>query len=218
MAHYNGPKARINRRFAVKPEKSAASEEVQQIVPIFESAGAVRALKNRPFPPGMARAHGRKSVYGQSLAEKQKIKYYFGISERQLRKLYSIAKRQKGNTADNLKVLCERRLDNVIRRAGLCKTRPQARQGVAHGHFLVNGVRTDVASFSVRPGDVITVSSAAKLREMYKMISDEAAKGVDLPWLSFDAENLTVTVTSLPMAEDFSLPVEMGLVVEFLAR
>ncbi|MDO5113799.1 MAG: 30S ribosomal protein S4 [Planctomycetia bacterium] len=210
MAHYNGPKARINRRLASKQD--------ERLVPIFESAGAVRALERRPFAPGMARAHGRKSVYGQSLAEKQKIKYYYGLSERQLRKLYSIAKRQKGNTGDNLKILCERRLDNVIRRAGLCKTRPQARQGVAHRHFLVNGRPTNVASFSVRPGDVISVASSQKLQELYKLIAADNSTGMDLPWLSVDMENLTITVTSMPMAEDFSLPVEIGLVVEFLAR
>ncbi len=211
MAHYNGPRARVNRRYASKKQ-----DEVS--VPIYENSGAVRALARRPFPPGMARAHGRKSVYAESLGEKQKIKYYYGISERQLRKLYDIAKRQKGNTGDNLKILCERRLDNVIRRAGLAVTRPQARQGIAHGHFLVNGHPTNVASFSVRPGDVITVSSKEKLREMYKTIGSTNDKIVDLPWLSVDLENLTITVTSMPMAEDFSLPVEIGLVVEFLAR
>ncbi len=214
MAHYVGPKARINRRFVVKSN----DEDKSNVIGIFESAGALRATKKRPVGPGMARPRGRKSVYGQSLAEKQKIKYAYGISERQLRKLYETAKRQQGNTGENLQVLCERRLDNVIRRAGLCKTRPQARQGVAHRHFLVNGVPTTSASFAVRPGDVITVCKNEKLREMYKGIFAEMSTVSASAWLIVDAESLTITVTSMPMAADFSLPVEIELVVEFLAR
>ena len=212
MAHYVGPKARINRRFCAKVEG--------EYINVFESNGAVKATSKRPTAPGMARPRGRKSVYGQSLAEKQKIKYYYGISERQLRNLYQIAKRQKGNTGDNLKVLCERRLDNVLRRAGVCRTRPQARQGVAHRHFCVNGRPTDVASFAVRPGDVITVRPGTdpKLMEMYKAIYAELGTTAMVPWLTVDADTLTVTVTSLPMASDFTMPVEIGLVVEFLAR
>ena len=214
MAHYVGPKARINRRFAVKSNDETKGD----ILGIFESAGALRATKRRPFAPGMARPRGRKSVYGQSLAEKQKIKYAYGISERQLRKLYAIAKRQQGNTGENLKVLCERRLDNVIRCAGLAKTRPQARQGVAHRHFLVNGVPTTCASFSVRPGDVISVKKNEKLQEMYKGIFEEMKAVANPAWLTVDEENLAITVTSMPMAADFCLPIEIDLVVEFLAR
>jgi len=185
---------------------------------IFESAGAIRATTKRPFAPGMARPRGRKSVYGQSLAAKQAIKYAYGISERQLRKLYAISKRQQGNTGENLKVLCERRLDNVIRRAGLAKTRPQARQGVAHRHFLVNGVPTTSASFSVRPGDVISVKKNEKLQEMYKGIFEEMKASCANAWLVVDEEKLAITVTSMPMAADFTLPVEIDLVIEFLAR
>lgn len=202
MAHHTGPKARVNRRLGLL---------------IFENSGAARALERRPSAPGMARARGRKSVYGQSLAEKQKIKYYYGISERQLRKLYTVAKRQKGNTGENLMVLCERRLDNVLRRAGFCKTRPQARQGIAHGHFLVNGRPTDVASFSVRPGDVISLRQKGKSKELYQLIAETEANP-NIPWLDVDKKDMVVKVTSLPMPEDFTLPVEIGLVIEFLAR
>ncbi|MDO4424831.1 MAG: 30S ribosomal protein S4 [Planctomycetia bacterium] len=212
MAHYVGPKARINRRFVVKTHDGEARMD------IFESAGAIRATTKRPFAPGMARPRGRKSVYGQSLAAKQAIKYAYGISERQLRKLYAISKRQQGNTGENLKVLCERRLDNVIRRAGLAKTRPQARQGVAHRHFLVNGVPTTSASFSVRPGDVISVKKSEKLQEMYKGIFEEMKASCANAWLVVDEEKLAITVTSMPMAADFTLPVEIDLVIEFLAR
>lgn len=204
MAHYNGPKARINRRLGAQ---------------IYENNGVLRATSRRSTPPGMARPRGRKSVYGESLAEKQKIKYYYGISERQLRKLFATSKRQKGNTGDNLKVLCERRLDNVVRRAGFCRTRPQARQGIAHGHFIVNGRPTDVASFLVRPGDVITVRKSEKLQEMYKLTWAEIGTSADIGWLAVDGNELTIAVTSAPLPEDFSAPVDkIGLVIEFLAR
>ena len=204
MAHHNGPKARINRRFGAQ---------------IYENNGVIKAAGKRPQPPGMARARGRKSVYGESLAEKQKIKYYYGISERQLRKLYATSKRQKGNTGDNLKVLCERRLDNVVRRAGFTRTRPQARQGIAHGHFLVNGCPTDVASFLVRPGDIVTVRKNEKLQEMYKLTWADKGTPSELSWLLVDGENLSITVTSLPLPQDFTAPVDkIGLVIEFLAR
>ncbi len=204
MAHYNGPKARINRRLGAQ---------------IYENTGVLRSTSKRNTPPGMARPRGRKSVYGESLAEKQKIKYFYGISERQLRKMYATSKRQKGNTGDNLKVLCERRLDNVVRRAGFCRTRPQARQGIAHGHFLVNGVPTNVASFLVRPGDVVTVRKNEKLQEMYKLTWAEIGTPADLGWIVADGNSLTLTVTSYPLPEDFTAPVDkIGLVIEFLAR
>ena len=204
MAHHNGPKARINRRFGAQ---------------IYENSGVLKAASRRTSPPGMARSHGRKSVYGESLAEKQKIKYYYGISERQLRKLYATSKRQKGNTGDNLKILCERRLDNVIRRAGFCRTRPQARQGIAHGHFAVNGKPTDVASFLVRPGDVITVRKSEKLQEFYKLNWAEIGTQANLSWMIVEGDSLTISVTSLPLPDDFTAPVsKIGLVIEFLAR
>jgi small subunit ribosomal protein S4 len=202
MSRYTGPKARINRRLGAM---------------LFESSGAARASDRRPNPPGMSLPRGRRSTYGQALAEKQKIKYYYGLGERQLRKLFDKAKRSKGNTGDHLLELCECRLDNVVRRAGFTLTRPQARQGVAHGHFLLNGHRADVPSISVRPGDVIEVKNRKNLVEFYSGLrAQQESQFVD--WLSVADDSLAVTVTRLPGPDDISLPVEIGMVIELLSR
>lgn len=203
MARYNGPKARINRRLGLL---------------VFENTGAAKAFDRRPQAPGMARPRGRKSVYGQSLAEKQKIKYYYGLCERQLRKLFDKAKRQKGNTGENLLILCERRMDNVIRRAGLTRTRPQSRQGIAHGHFLLNGRKTDVASVLVRPGDVISVRNKEAIKNLYtELLATEGANNT-LSWLAIDPQTMDITILSYPTVEEVSLPVEIGMVIELMSR
>lgn len=202
MSRYTGPKARINRRLGGM---------------IFESAGAAKAADRRPNPPGMAMRPRRISKYGEALREKQKIKYYYGLHERQLRRYFDKARRQAGNTGENLLILCERRLDSVIRQAGLTKTRPQARQGVCHGHFLVNGRLTDVASALVETGTQIWVKRRPNISAIYRERLTEA-DGATADWLSLDAEALKVTVLRLPTAESITLPVDIGLVVELLSR
>ncbi len=202
MAHHTGPKARINRRFGAL---------------LFENSGAARAFDRRPNPPGMSLPRGRRSTYGQSLAEKQKIKYYYGLGERQLRRLYDMARRQTGNTGSHLLELCERRLDNVVRRAGFAISRPQARQGIAHGHFLVNGKRVDIPSYLVRPGDVIEVKNRPNLIEMYSAVrAEQDTQLVD--WINVSDDTLAATVNRLPGPDDISLPVEVGMVIELLSR
>lgn len=202
MSRYTGPKARINRRFSAL---------------LYENAGATRAFERRDTPPGM-HPRGRKAGnYGTALAEKQKIKYYYGLGERQLRRYYAKAQAGKGNTAVDLLLMCERRLDNVVRRAGLTKTRPQARQGIVHGHFKVNGIKVDKPSYLLRPGDVVEIRGRENLKNLYRgVIANNPPQPLD--WLAFDAENLTITVLSLPTANDISLPVDGNIVVEFLAR
>lgn len=202
MARYTGPKARINRRLGAL---------------IYETDGARKAFERRSAPPGMHVRPRRPSNYGHALMEKQKVKHYYGLGERQLRRFFDKASRMKGNTGEQLLILCERRLDNVIRRAGFAKTRPQARQGVVHGHFLVNGVKVTKPSFLVRPGDVITVRAKEKLQAMYRGIAGQSStEAVD--WLTCDVENLTITVQGLPGPSDISLPVDANTVVEFLSR
>ena len=203
MARYTGPKARINRRLGGL---------------IYENSGASRAYERRQQPPGMHTRGKRPSNYGQALYEKQKIKHYYGLGERHLRKYFDAAGRKKGNTGQQMLLICERRLDNVIRRAGFAKTRPQARQGVAHGHFHVNGVRVDKPSIMVRPGDVITVRDSEKLRTLYKGLQVEAGGAGTLDWLDVDAGGLMSTVQGLPSSDDISLPVDVNMVVEFLSR
>jgi small subunit ribosomal protein S4 len=151
------------------------------------------------------------------LREKQKIKYYYGVSEKQLRRYFEIAKHSKGNTGENLLLMCERRLDNVVRRVGLAKTRPQARQGVAHGHFCVNGRKVDVPSFQVRPGDVITVRSQEALRNYYRgNLVNSSTQGLE--WAGFDSDTMTITITGKPGPTDISLGVDGNMVVEFMSR
>ncbi len=202
MGHYTGPKARINRRLGVM---------------IFEDAGAVRAADRRNTPPGMHVRAKRPSNYGAALMEKQKIKFYYGLGERQLRRFFDQASRSKGNTGENLLILCERRLDNVVRRAGYTKTRPQARQGIVHGHFQVNGVTVDKPSYILRPGDVITVRPRTNLYNVYRSLSDQT-NSEPVSWLSFDKETLRATVQGVPGPTDISLPVDANTVVEFLSR
>ena len=202
MARYIGPKARINRRLNAM---------------IYESSGAVRAADRRENPPGMHTRGRRPSNYGLALAEKQKIKHFYGLGERQLRRYFEMVSRKRGNTGEMLLLTCERRLDNVVRRTGMARTRPQARQGITHGHFQVNGVKVTKPSFMVRPGDVITVRNRDNLTTMYRGISQEES-GEPVDWLSFDAETLRATVQGNPAASDISLPVDVNIVVEFLSR
>ncbi len=202
MARYSGPKARINRRLGVM---------------IYENAGAARALERRDHPPGMHQRGRRPSNYGIALKEKQKVKHYYGLGERQLRRYFTRASRLKGNTGEQLLLLCERRIDNVIRRGGMTKTRPQSRQGVAHGHFRVNGVKVSSPSYMLRPGDVITLSERANLKTLYQsIIAENPSDGLD--WLAFDSENMALTVLGNPGPSDISLPVDANIVVEFLSR
>jgi small subunit ribosomal protein S4 len=202
MARYNAAKARVNRRLGQM---------------VYESAGAIRASQRREHPPGMKTRVRRPSNYGQALMEKQKIKHYYGMGERQLRRYYDKASRLKGNTGENLMVMCERRLDNIVRRLGYTKTRPQARQGVVHGHFQVNGVKVTKPSYLVRPGDVITVRPRPNLQIMYRSNLEEQ-QGESVEWLGIDRTTLQSTVHGMPGPSDISLPVDINTVVEFLSR
>ena len=204
MARYTGPKGRINRRLQTQ---------------IYETSGAIKALDKRGSqPPGMHTRFRRPSNYGMALMEKQKIKHYYGLGERQLRRYFVKATQQKGNTGENLLLICEQRLDNVIRRVGLCKTRSQARQGVAHGHFRVNGAKVDRPSYLLRVGDVISVRPRTNVLKLYQMIREMGVDGEGCEWVSFDSESLSATVQGKPAGSDISLPVDANTVVEFLSR
>ena len=204
MARYSGPKGRINRRLQTL---------------IYENSGAAKALEKRGNqPPGMHIRFRRTSNYGTALMEKQKIKHYYGLGERQLRRYFDKATAQKGNTGENLLIMCENRLDNVVRRVGYCKTRPQARQGVAHGHFQVNGVKVDKPSYQLRPGDVISLRPRANVLRMYQAIREQGVEGEGTEWVSFDTDKLVATVQGKPSSSDISLPVDANTVVEFLSR
>jgi small subunit ribosomal protein S4 len=202
MARYTGPKARVNRRLGTL---------------IYETAGAARALDRRNTPPGMHVRGRRPSNYGAALQEKQKIKHYYGLGERQLRRYFDSVSRKSGNTGELLLLVCERRLDNVVRRTGFSKTRPQARQGIVHGHFLVNGRKVDKPSYLLRPGDVVEVRNRENLKNLYRGVIANASPDA-LDWVSFDSESLKATMLGLPGPSDISLPVDANAVVEFLSR
>ncbi|MBX3438361.1 MAG: 30S ribosomal protein S4 [Planctomycetaceae bacterium] len=202
MGRYTGPKARVNRRLGFM---------------VFESAGAIRASERKEYPPGMAQRRRKATNYGLALNEKQKIKFYYGLREQHLRKYFDKARRMKGNTGENLLTLCERRLDNVVRRAGLAMTRPQARQGIVHAHFQLNGRTVTKPSILVRSGDVITVRNRPNLKRIYQDIVGSASN-TNCHWISLDNDDLKAIVTSLPGYDDVSLPVDVGQVVAFLSR
>ena len=202
MGHYTGPKGRINRRLGFM---------------IFENNGARKALERRETPPGMHVKRGRVSDYGRALAEKQKIKYYYGLSERQLRRLYAEASRQPGNTGEALLILCESRLDNAIRLAGFTKTRPQARQGIAHGHFQINGRKNDIPATLVRPNDLVHVKPRPEIQALYHSILSDGGSTPPI-WLGVDLEHLAVRVLQRPTMDDVTLRVNIGSVIELLSR
>jgi small subunit ribosomal protein S4 len=202
MGRYTGPKGRINRRLGAL---------------VYESAGAIRALERRETPPGMYGRRKKFSTFGAAFAEKQKIKFYYGIREAQLRRYFELARKTKGNTGETLLLLCERRLDNVVRRAGFVHTRPQARQGIVHSHFQVNGKTVSRPSIIVNAGDVVTVRNRPNLQALYRT----AVESATLPrcdWIAFDPAALKAVVTSLPGSTDISLPCDIGQVVAFMAR
>ncbi len=206
MARYTGPKGRINRRLQTQ---------------VYESNGAIKALnheKRGKQPPGMHIRFRRPSTYGTALMEKQKIKHFYGLGERQLRRYFDRATQMKGDTGENLLLMCENRLDNVVRRVGFCRTRPQARQGIAHGHFLVNGVKVDKPSYQLRPGDIITLRSRENVLKMYQRIREQGIDGEGLDWVSLDTDKLVATVSGKPSSSEISLPVDANTVVEFLSR
>jgi small subunit ribosomal protein S4 len=125
---------------------------------------------------------------------------------------------KKGNTGDQILSLCERRLDNVIRRAGFTKTRPQARQGIVHGHFYVNGIKVTSPSYQLRPGDVITIRPKEAIFNLYKSVVGDGNNQQTPDWITFDTQTLRATMVGLPGPGESSLPVDVNIVVEFLAR
>ena len=202
MGRYTGPKGRVNRRLGMN---------------VYESAGAIKATERKEYPPGMHRRRKKPTTYGAALAEKQKIKFYYGLRDRQLSRYFEKARRLKGNTGQLLLILCECRLDNVVRRAGFTLTRPQARQGIVHRHFQINGVTVSKPSIQVRPGDVITVRNRPNIQKLYTSIG-ESSNAVDTDWLAVDRDQMKAVVTTPPTYEDVQLVVDVGQVVAFMSR
>ena len=177
------------------------------------------SVTRRNYAPG-EHGQGKKklSEYGTQLREKQKTKSFYGVQERQFRKYFEMAENKKGITGEVLLQILESRLDNVIYRAGFGTSRAQARQLVNHGHFDVNGVKTDIPSYLVKPGDVITVRENKKDSKILKEnIEVNSSKPVP-EWLDKNSEKLEVKVLRLASREDVDLPVEEHLIVELYSK
>lgn len=201
MSRYTGPRARINRRLG----------EI-----IMENTGAIKAQNRRPFPPGQhGQARKKSTEFGDGLREKQKLRYFYGLTDKQVRNMFKAAKKQKGNTGENLLVLCERRVDNVVRCSGFAFTRPQARQFVNHGHWLLNGRKIDIPSIQVKAGDVLQV------RDRNKKVYEDIIAGTEgqVPqWLEVDAQKREIKILAVPASDDVSLRLDQGRLIEFLSR
>jgi small subunit ribosomal protein S4 len=184
----------------------------------FDISPAVMGYGNKKSTrnPGSNRRK-KVSEYGAQLKEKQKVKFVYGVQEKQFHKYYLKASNMKGITGDNMLRLLELRLDNVVFRLGLAKTRRMARQVVGHGHIRVNGQKVDIPSYQVKVGDVITLRPRSAESEMFKSLREGTSTLIP-KWLSFDAPNLTGNVAALPTREDIDLEVAENMIVEYYSR
>ena len=209
MARYIGPVCRLCRRESMKLFLKGERCYTEKC-----------AIEKRNLPPGQ---HGKArraklAGYGLQLREKQKVKRIYGVLENQFRRYFEAADRQRGITGETLLQLLERRLDNVVYRLGLSTSRAQARQLVRHGHFLVNGRKVDIPSFSLKAGDVVAVRATSSKSPVLVHAMDEV-KGRGIPdWLSFDVEKQAGRVVSLPTREQINLPVQEQLIVELYSK
>lgn len=185
--------------------------------------GKAKWVQRRSYPPGMhgpkqARRRPRLSSYGTQLLEKQKAKAIYGVMEKQLRRYFDKAAAKTGNTGQVFVELLERRLDNVVFRMGLAKTRPQARQMVGHGFIEVNGKKVDIPSFSVRVGDVISVKESKKSKKLFDELDTHMQTAERPRWMSVDPKARSAKITSLPEGEDLKQVFDPTLIVEFYSR
>jgi small subunit ribosomal protein S4 len=202
MARYIGPTTRISRRFG-------------QLI-----LGSPKAFERRSYPPGQ---HGPKSrrkhsEYGLGLAEKQKLRYIYGLLERQFRRVFAIAKRERGVTGERFLQLLETRLDSVVYLLGFAKSRASARQLVNHGHIRINGHKVDIASYNVQPSDEIEVKNTTSSRQLItRNLEENRIRNVP-GWLSLQAEQLKAVVNRLPTRDEMEPGVNEQLIVEFYSR
>jgi len=160
----------------------------------------------------------KKSEYALQLQEKQKVKFVYGVLEKQFRGYYEKAERMPGKAGDNLLIQLERRLDNVVFRLGYAATRREARQLVTHGHFTVNGKKVNIPSYQVKPGMIIALKESSRSIERFKNNLEDNAYHTIPRWLEFDASNMVGKVVAVPTREDIDLPVEEHLIVELYSK
>ena len=208
MARYRGPVEKIERRFGVslglKGERRLAGKS---------------ALDKRPYGPGQ---HGQRrtkiSEYGTQLREKQKAKFMYGLSEKQMRALFAEAKRRTGNTGTNLVMLLEQRLDNVVYRMGFATTRRFARQLVNHGHILVDGKRVDIPSYRVKPGQKVEIHEKSKKNNQIVRAIELTNQTGLAAWVDIDQDKAFGIFTRVPDHEQIVITVEERLIVELYSK
>ena len=201
MARYTGPLTKKSRRLGT------------------DLVGNDKAFERRPYPPGM---HGRgrikESEYSLQLREKQKIRYAYGVLEKQLHRYYEEAFRRDGRTGDNLLRLLETRLDNVVYRAGLARTRRQARQLVGHGHFTVNGQKVTIPSYQVSQYDIIDLKDKSQNVTPIVIAKETHGERVVPGWMDVDLDRGRILIHQLPVREQIVVDVTEQLIVEYYSR
>lgn len=200
MARYTGPSWKQSRRLGIS------------------LSGTGKEIEKRPYAPGQHGPNQRRklSEYGLQLQEKQKLRFMYGINERQFRRIFNDAGKMKGVHGENFMVLLESRLDNLVYRMGLARTRRQARQLVSHGHILVGGKRVDIPSYRVKPGETISVREKSRNLDIIKA-SVESTNFVP-EYVSFDENTLTGTYTRYPERSELPAEITEALIVEFYSR
>lgn len=202
MSRYTGPKARINRKYNQA---------------IFAPS---KATERKPYPPGIhgPRLRRKLSEYSIGLNEKQKLRYMYGLTEKQFRLTFAKAKKQKGVTGEVFVQLLETRLDNVVYRLGLAKTRRGASQFVGHGHILVNKIKVDIPSYSVKAGDIVEVRDRTSSKQLATANLEDTQYRPVMPWLEMNAESMQGTFVRLPEPDEVETGVNAQLIVEFYSR
>jgi small subunit ribosomal protein S4 len=201
MARYTGPRTKRSRRARQLLDENKA-----------------KYFDRRPYPPGQhGRGRIRESQYQIQLREKQKLRFMYGVLEKQFRKYYKNAAKKSGITGTNLLVILETRLDNVVYRAALANTRPQARQLVNHGHFLVNGKKVDIPSYEVRAGDVVTVRERSKDILPIQHAIDTVGRQVP-EWITVNTGERSITIDAMPSREMIDTDIKEQLIVELYSK
>lgn len=200
MARYTGPSWKLSRRLGIS------------------LSGTGKELEKRPYAPGQHGPNQRKklSEYGLQLQEKQKLRHMYGMNERQFRNLFDTASKMKGILGENFMILLESRLDNLVYRLGLARTRRQARQLVNHGHILVDGSRVDIPSYRVKPGQTIALREKSRNLSAVKEAIEATTFVPD--YVTFDADKLEGTFTRLPERSELPAEINEALIVEFYSR
>ena len=200
MSRYTGPSWKVSRRLGIS------------------LSGTGKEIEKRPYAPGQhgPNSRGKKSEYGQQLTEKQKLRHMYGMTERQFKNLYNKAGKLQGLHGENFMILLETRLDNLVYRLGLARTRRAARQLVNHGHVLVDGKRVDIPSYSVKPGQTISLrEKSANLAVVAEAIE---VNNFVPEYLSFDADSKVGTFVRMPERSELSAEINEQLIVEFYSR